>query len=118
MGYQNDTNRGAHIRDIDVMGVYQLQMDGEEEDLDGLFNSDNHDLNYKTNHVGSSCSALIKVLPKNEDIYFSQVTWSSFESMLRINKRYDFPWQMSKIDANTVPAETVTFSSYPGRAHR
>ena len=38
-----------------------------------------------------SCSALIKLLPGNKDLYISQVTWNSYSSMLRIFKLYDIP---------------------------
>lgn len=40
------------------------------------------------------CSALIKLLPDNADLYVAQDTWSSFNSMTRIFKLYDFPFKM------------------------
>lgn len=33
------------------------------------------------------CSALVKLLPGNAELFFSQVTWSAFETMIRIYKR-------------------------------
>jgi hypothetical protein len=36
-----------------------------------------------------SCSALIKLLPNNKDLLISQVTWSSYATMLRIYKLYE-----------------------------
>ena len=36
-----------------------------------------------------SCSAFIKILPKNEDLLISQVTWNSYQSMLRVYKLYE-----------------------------
>lgn len=44
-----------------------------------------------------SCSALIKVLENNEDIYISHVTWSEFNTMLRFLKRYKFHYHLNDI---------------------
>lgn len=60
------------------------------------------------------CSALIKLLEDGSDIFISQETWTSFDSMLRIYKMYDFPFTMTGEPASgRVPAERVSFSSYP-----
>ena len=53
------------------------------------------------------CSALIKLLPDNADLFVAQDTWNGFESMLRILKKYDLRYS----DAT---AKSMTFSSYPG----
>ncbi|KAF0308873.1 putative phospholipase B-like 2 [Amphibalanus amphitrite] len=61
------------------------------------------------------CSALIKVLPGGEDLYTAQVTWSSFQSMMRIQKRYVFNYgQTDGPDKVAIPGRVSTFSSYPG----
>ena len=49
------------------------------------------------------CSALIKVLPT--DIYFSHVTWSAFNTMMRMYKTYAFGTKF------------VSLSGYPGVIH-
>nr|AGN32925.1 lysosomal/endosomal membrane protein p67 [Trypanosoma rangeli] len=49
------------------------------------------------------CSALVKVAP--HDIFFSHITWSSFNSMMRQYKTY------------RVGHRSVTMSSYPGLIH-
>lgn len=49
------------------------------------------------------CSALVKVLP--DDVYFSHVTWSSFNSMMRQYKTYRFE------------GRAVSMSGYPGVIH-
>ena len=47
--------------------------------------------NVRKRVLGSgSCSALIKLLPGNEDLLVSQDTWNNYQSMLRIIKRYSF----------------------------
>jgi len=60
----------------------------------------------------SHCSALLKWLPDRSDVIISQVTWSSFESMLRVFKLYDLP--LKTLDGKAVPAVQSSFSSYPG----
>jgi len=55
----------------------------------------------------------------SQDIFISQETWTSFDSMLRIYKMYDFPYTMTGDPASgRVPAERVSFSSYPAGALR
>ncbi|XP_068213590.1 putative phospholipase B-like 2 [Palaemon carinicauda] len=61
------------------------------------------------------CSALIKILPDNADIYISHVTWNRYSSMLRINKKYNNMFLMAeKIQPVLIPGHVVSFSSYPG----
>jgi len=60
------------------------------------------------------CSALIKMI-EDRDIYFSHVTWNRLESMLRIIKRYDFPYKLTaEKGSKLVRAVSISFSSYPG----
>ena len=35
------------------------------------------------------CSALVKLLPENKDVFIAQDTWNGYESMLRVLKKYD-----------------------------
>lgn len=49
---------------------------------------------------------ILQLLPNNEDILFSHVTWSSYSTMLRINKKYSFK--------TGDPGQVYSFSSYPG----
>ena len=46
------------------------------------------------------CSALVKLLPDYSELFFSQVTWSNLESMLRIFKLYDLPFTLTGSDAD------------------
>ena len=70
-----------------------LQIAGDLEDLAEALGAPHH----KKRPLGSgSCSALVKVLPGNSDIYVSHDTWTGYNSMLRILKKYDFSYrQMS-----------------------
>ena len=101
----------------------------------------------RTHHVvgSGSCSALIKLLPNNKDIFISQVTWNDYSSMLRMYKLYDLQlvnnsnsgkiikWctrsivilkmtmfqyvHVPYVSALHVAAQQHSFSSYPGRLY-
>ncbi|XP_028400611.1 putative phospholipase B-like 2 [Dendronephthya gigantea] len=64
-----------------------------------------------------SCSAFIKILPKNEDLLISQVTWNSYTSMLRIYKLYELQLVNNSNPALHIVAQNHSFSSYPGRLY-
>uniref|UniRef100_A0A8D0SGP4 Phospholipase B-like n=1 Tax=Sus scrofa TaxID=9823 RepID=A0A8D0SGP4_PIG len=55
------------------------------------------------------CSALIKVLPGFENIFFAHSSWYTYAAMLRIYKHWDF----NIIDKDT-SSSRLSFSSYPG----
>ena len=40
-----------------------------------------------------SCSALIKRVEETGELFFGHVTWSQFNRMIRIMKRYDFDFK-------------------------
>jgi hypothetical protein len=42
------------------------------------------------------CSAFVRLLPDNSELFFAQDTWASLESMLRVYKRYNLPFSMGK----------------------
>ncbi|XP_041348218.1 putative phospholipase B-like 2 [Gigantopelta aegis] len=107
-GYFN--NPKAPHMDIDIFGLYVFQIGGDMEDLEPALNKPT-----STRVRGSgSCSALIKLLPGNKDLYVSQDTWDTYNSMLRILKKYTFPYTVNGKNSDRVPGTTMTFSSYPG----
>ncbi|ERE66605.1 phospholipase B-like 1 [Cricetulus griseus] len=55
------------------------------------------------------CSALIKVLPGFENIYFAHSSWYTYAAMLRIYKHWDF-----NIRDKDTTSSRLSFSSYPG----
>ncbi|GIY39257.1 putative phospholipase B-like 2 [Caerostris darwini] len=107
-GFRNQTS-GPSTK-VDVMGFMFLNIMGDLEDLEAL-------LKKKVQKVfgSGSCSALIKVLPNNKDIYFAQDAWSTYNSMLRVLKKYSLQFHTTlSITSPIVPGHTYTFSSQPG----
>ena len=52
--------------------------------------------NTKEHIVGSgSCSALIKLLPDNKELYVAHDMWDKYILMIRIFKYYDLPYATS-----------------------
>ena len=98
-------------RDLFWMNIF-----GDLEDLEPAL--DPNDEFNKTRILGSgSCSALIKILPNNSDLYVAHDTWNSYQSMLRILKKYDFAYHWTQGHNGRhkiVPGKTLTFSGYPG----
>ncbi|CAG08547.1 unnamed protein product, partial [Tetraodon nigroviridis] len=91
-------------------GFILFQLGGDLEDLESALNKSS-----QTRPLGSgSCSALIKLLPNHKDLLVSHDTWNTYQSMLRIIKRYNFEFQVSPIDNDPLPGGIQAFSSYPG----
>ncbi|KAL7642454.1 UNVERIFIED_CONTAM: hypothetical protein RMT77_007015 [Armadillidium vulgare] len=119
-GYNNASDHKISLEDLLLMN-----MSGDLEDLDNVLNPEKQNLtfdewlNNKDSFSDGHCSALIKVLPNNEDLYVSHVTWNSFQSMLRVQKKYIFPFGFTSISKSSaiVPGHTATFSSYPAYLH-
>ncbi|XP_003386071.2 PREDICTED: putative phospholipase B-like 2 [Amphimedon queenslandica] len=88
---------------------FYLQYDCDMEDLQEAFTgSDSHRV------LGDgSCSAIIKVLPNNEDLFTTHDTWSEYQTMLRVFKLYDLPYRL--INGGRIPGSSISFSSYPGK---
>jgi len=61
---------------------------------------------------------MIKLAPGNKELFTAQDTWSTFQSMLRIMKRYDFSYHMLDVpDSPVIPGSSMLFSSYPGNLY-
>ncbi|KAK7477434.1 hypothetical protein BaRGS_00031336 [Batillaria attramentaria] len=96
--------------EIEPFGPFFFQVGGDAEDLESVLGKSNIE-----RPLGSgSCSALVKLLPNNEDLYVAQDTWGTFQSMLRIIKVYDFPFKMVDASEESIPGRVQVFSSYPG----
>lgn len=62
-------------------------------DLDALQSALSDGKQPESEVIGAGkCSALIKLLPGNAELFVSHDTWDVFQSMLRIYKLYDLPF--------------------------
>nr|XP_039257523.1 putative phospholipase B-like 2 [Styela clava] len=101
-GYKNLAVYNPTIR-LKPFGFYLFQLGGDLEDLEVALEVEE---SLKHRAVGSGhCSALVKIVTDKtgkQDLFSAHDTWSSFESMLRIMKRYNFG------------SHSESFSGYPG----
>ncbi|KAJ7423706.1 putative phospholipase B-like 2 [Willisornis vidua] len=91
-------------------GFLLLQLGGDLEDLEAALNRSS-----LQRVLGSgSCSALVKLLPGNRDLLVAHDTWTSYQSMLRLIKKYTLPFRTSAGGKSQIPGSIQVFSSYPG----
>ncbi|XP_078523272.1 putative phospholipase B-like 2 [Lissotriton helveticus] len=95
---------------LNPFGFLLFQLGGDLEDLESALNRTDSSRVLGT----GSCSALIKLLPGNKDILVSHDTWNTYQSMLRIIKKYSLPFRTTAGGDSVVPGSIQSFSSYPG----
>ena len=61
-------------------------------------------------------SFILQMLPGNKDLLASHVTWNSYQSMLRMLKKYDLNFRLADLEVTgeRVPGRVMAFSGYPG----
>uniref|UniRef100_A0A0K0CWA5 Phospholipase B-like n=1 Tax=Angiostrongylus cantonensis TaxID=6313 RepID=A0A0K0CWA5_ANGCA len=91
-GYEGTLGRSWAVEELVAHPLYLIQLAGDIEDLAAKF--------------GRPETPAFQLLPDFSDIYFSHVTWASYSSMLRMQKRYTF--------ATNDPGHSYSFSGYPG----
>ncbi|NXK48824.1 PLBLB protein, partial [Chauna torquata] len=95
---------------LSPFGFLLLQLGGDLEDLESALNRSS-----PRRLLGSgSCSALLKLLPGHRDLLVAHDTWTSYQSMLRIIKKYTLPFRVSAGGTAQIPGSIQVFSSYPG----
>ncbi|XP_037521639.1 putative phospholipase B-like 2 [Rhipicephalus sanguineus] len=96
---------------INVTTTLLLNLHGDVQDLERVLKR-----RVLSRAVGEgSCSALVKLLPGNKDLYFAHNTWTKYSSMLRILKKFRLPYRHTPDSCANIAGHTTTFSSYPGR---
>jgi len=66
----------------------------------------------KLDFSNMECSAMIKLLPGNVDLYMGHATWRPYSTMLKIIKRYNFHFKQT--NGREFPGNKVTYTSEPG----
>ncbi|XP_013790770.1 putative phospholipase B-like 2 [Limulus polyphemus] len=96
---------------LDVVGIMFSNICGDLEDLEVVLKKTR-----PRRKLGEgSCSALIKLLDGNKDIYVAHDTWTAYNTMLRVLKKYNLQIHVSPQKGSPlVPGHTVSFSSSPG----
>nr|XP_054928986.1 putative phospholipase B-like 2 [Dermacentor andersoni] len=64
-----------------------------------------------------ACTALVKIVGDFDDLYIAHDTWFLYRAMLRVQKKYIFPWHLTASDTTVekvIPGHTITTPSYPG----
>ena len=61
------------------------------------------------------CSAIVKPLPDGSDLFVAHNTWSDYDWMLRVMKKYSFHFKsLQHNKTKLIPGHTAAFPSYPG----
>ncbi|CAE1174865.1 Putative phospholipase B-like 2,Putative phospholipase B-like 3,Phospholipase B-like protein B,Phospholipase B-like 1 [Acanthosepion pharaonis] len=94
---------------LQMLDLYWLQFASDLSDISLAL-----DLPEKKPIRGGSCSAMIKLLNDNKDLYVAHDTWNHYSSMLRIIKSYDFAFHILPNAKYVIPGRKISFSSYPG----
>ncbi|XP_040069556.1 putative phospholipase B-like 2 isoform X1 [Ixodes scapularis] len=96
-----------------LSGCRLLNLHGDLSDLETKFNRTN---SRKNNPTGSgSCSAIVKLAPGNMDVYFAHATWTHYNSMNRILKKYRLNYHSAPMSKDLIPGSSIVFSGYPAR---
>eukprot|EP00095_Tigriopus_kingsejongensis_P006305 maker-scaffold61_size441589-snap-gene-0.13 protein:Tk06305 transcript:maker-scaffold61_size441589-snap-gene-0.13-mRNA-1 annotation:"hypothetical protein DAPPUDRAFT_213420" len=94
--------------------IFWMNVFGDLEDLEQVF-AHRYNLPLKRVLGSGSCSALIKLLPGNKDLLVSHDTWNSYQSMIRVLKKFKLGYHITDKDQkNRIAGASVSFSSYPG----
>ena len=65
-------------------------------DLDALQSALSNNKQPESKVIGAGkCSALVKLLPNNADLFVSHDTWEEYQGMLRIYKLYDLKFTLT-----------------------
>ncbi|XP_041349260.1 putative phospholipase B-like 2 [Gigantopelta aegis] len=102
---------GPISMDLDPLGIYLLQVYFELADLEKVLHADDVDDAWTNDH----CSAIVKLMPHNADLYTAHNTWVGYSTMLRVLKKYSLRYHTSlESDSDYPVGSVVTCSSYPG----
>lgn len=109
-GYKGAVKHQPEMDVITYKDILTMNIFGDLEDLESAMGTSEVPAIVRG---AGHCSALVRLLPNNSDLYVSHDTWNSYQNMLRIVKKYRIPYRVVK-DQEIVPGLEMTFSGYPG----
>lgn len=118
-GYNQSRQNDPSLPELTQHDILILNVQGDLEDLvTALAASDAPGLQQEHGRVlgSGSCSALIKLVPSANELFVSHDTWSSYETMTRVQKKYVLNYHMGpgRAKSELMPGRAMSFSSYPG----
>ncbi|XP_063387718.1 putative phospholipase B-like 2 [Cydia fagiglandana] len=117
-GYRNATTNPDEL--LTFRDIFWMNMVGDLDDLAfSMILRTNHsrrDLDPDPTARLDRCTGLVKLLPDLSNLYTSQTSWNSYNSMLRIQKMYELNYRESTCSPERIPGYKMSFSSYPGLA--
>jgi hypothetical protein len=119
--YEGYSSVAPAAQRLSALQLQSASLSGDLDDLcvPDLFNCTKVALGRGLQSSKSHCSLLVKPVVdaatgKPADLLFAHTTWSGFETMTRVYKRYDFPLSVDGTAGGAqVPAVSISFSSYP-----
>ena len=81
----------VHLHFVMLLFLRLLQLAGDLDDLKSVLDKGGEQKTVGAGH----CSALIKLLPGNCDLFSSQVTWNHYGEMLRVIKKYSLNYHVT-----------------------
>ncbi|XP_071850229.1 putative phospholipase B-like 2 [Apostichopus japonicus] len=110
--YYNNTGVPSNNMKVNSFGLLLLQAKFELEDIEAILgfppDEEKHPLG------SGSCSALIKLLPNNTDLFVAHDTWTHYSEMLRVIKKYSLAYSQSPTSKYQISGNEIAFTSYPG----
>ena len=118
-GYRMRQSEDSALPELTDKDILWLNVQGDLEDLvSALASTGSGATQMESGRVlgSGSCSALIKLLAGNHELFVSHDTWSSYETMLRVEKKYVLNYHLGpgRGAAELLPGRAMSFSSYPG----
>ncbi|XP_003742442.1 putative phospholipase B-like 2 [Galendromus occidentalis] len=101
-------NASGGYEDLDFL--YFINNEGALFDLESVFGRvpDNNSIS-----LISPCSLLVKIAEK--DVIIGHSAWTSYRTMLRVQKKYMMPFEVYHGAGYRVPGHSISMSSYPGK---
>ena len=101
-----------YVRTYNVHICRYFQISGGLDDFEAALGKNDSEQRI----VGSgSCSALIKLLTDNKELYVAHDTWNEYQEMIRIFKYYDLPYSVTSYGSKYIVCSAGVRKNYDKR---